>query len=87
MTGCNHSLCCESASEERSAGNPHATFRGDWGCQSRSPFYPGAGVRFPHATQLTERKPWLPRKEFLFVTARPVAQVLHSQLVSDGGLL
>ncbi len=26
-----HSLCCESLSEERSAGNPHATFCGSRG--------------------------------------------------------
>ncbi len=32
-------LYCKTFSEERSAGNPHATFCGDWDCVN-SPFYP-----------------------------------------------
>jgi len=32
-------VCCESNFEERSAGNPHATFCGGWGAKSGSPFY------------------------------------------------
>jgi len=35
-------MCCESNSEERSAGNPHATFCGGWGIQ-RMPLLPGLG--------------------------------------------
>src|SRR4030042_3042383 len=48
-------MCCESNSEERSAGNPHACFCGGWGIQRMpllpglghqlgSPFYPAPGV-------------------------------------------
>ena len=43
--------CCESSSEERSAGNPHATICGNrrWATASGDPV---AGAKFPRATHL-----------------------------------
>ncbi len=55
-----HSLCCEPLSEERSAGNPHATF-----CGSRrrvtASGHPVLGVKFPGPTRQnlpSEPPPW-----------------------------
>ena len=54
--------CCESSSEERSAGNPHATICGNrrWATASGDPV---AGAKFPRATHLvitiSGKKHWL----------------------------
>ena len=49
---CRLSLCCDPISEERSAGNPHATFCGNrrWATASGDPVL---GVKFLRATRLT----------------------------------
>ena len=70
MGSCSHLLCCESISEERSAGNPHATL-----CGSRKRVTasgdPVVGVRFPRVTRL-------------FITINGVRHYLWRAVDQDG---
>jgi len=55
---CNHSLCCESISEERGAGNPHATFCGSRRRATASGDPVGGKLRHATATTRDMAKKW-----------------------------
>src|SRR4030043_191049 len=70
-------MCCESNSEERSAGNPHATFCGGWGIQ-RMPLLPGLGPQLG--------SPFYPAEleiELVATTPALYSTVIHTPLSDD----